>query len=91
MCLKYHIDIDINIDKYIDIYIDKYVNICIDTNIDIKIIMDIDNFNTDSSTVNSVHVCFNSPMLVFFIVRVKQNKNIYKALAKKMSFFLLIL
>ena len=83
MCLKCHIDIDI--DKYINICIDNYVNIYIDTNIDIKINIDINNFYTDSSTVNSVHSCFNAPilvlvetqiLLVFFIVKVKQNKNI---------------
>ena len=44
------------IDKYINICIDKYITICIDNNIDINI--DIDNLNTDASTVNSVHTCF---------------------------------
>ena len=49
------IEIDVDIDKYINICIDKYHNICIDNIIDIDI--DTENFNTDASTVNSVHAC----------------------------------
>ena len=46
------------------ICIDKYINICIYTIIDIDINIDIDNFNTDASTVNSVHACLNQYQLV---------------------------
>ena len=52
------IEIDVDIDKYINICIDKYHNICIDNIIDIDI--DTENFNTDASTVNSVHACLFS-------------------------------
>ena len=51
MCHKYHYICPKS--QYIDI--EKLINICIDTSIEIDI--DIDNFNTDASTVNSVHAC----------------------------------
>ena len=61
--------INISIDKYFNICIDKYINICIDTINDIDINIDIDNFNTDASTVNSVHACFlNCHNKMFFLV-----------------------
>ena len=44
---------------------DKHVNICIDTYIDI----DIDNFNTDASTVNSVHACLFIISLVPMLIQ----------------------
>ena len=47
-----------NIEKYVNLCIDIYINIGIDTNIVIDPYINIVNFNTDASTVNSVHVCY---------------------------------
>ena len=57
--LDFEFDVDIDID--IDIDIDNCINICIDTNINI----DINNINTDASTVNSVQACWWRFWLIF--------------------------